>query len=53
MILVVFCSAVVVLLVVSGVIKSESRESSMHIINAKWLDNTDKFRLVSRWGIKG
>jgi hypothetical protein len=53
MILAVFCFIVAVLLVVSGVIRSESRESSMHIINAKWLDNTDKFRLVSRWGMKG
>lgn len=53
MILAVFCFVVVVLLVVSGVIGSESGESSMHMINAKWLDNSDKFRLVSRWGIKG
>lgn len=52
MILAIFGFAVLVLLVVSVTVRSESRESSMHIIDARWLDNSTKFKLVSRWGIK-
>jgi len=53
MILAGFCFSIVVLLVVSGGVRSESFESSMHIMNARGLDDSAKFRLVSRWGIKG
>ncbi|MEJ2524668.1 MAG: hypothetical protein P8Y73_03735 [Desulfuromonadales bacterium] len=44
---------VVVLLVVSGMVSAETRGNAQHMINAKWLDDAAKFRLVARWGIKG
>jgi hypothetical protein len=44
---------VVVLLVVSGMVSAEARGNAQHMINAKWLDDAAKFRLVARWGIKG
>lgn len=42
-------SAVVWLL--SAVSRKGNPPSSMHMINAGWLADAEKFRLVSRWGV--
>jgi hypothetical protein len=51
MILAILSFSFLVLLVALGAAKSEPWKSSRDIINAKWLEDSAKFRLVSRWGI--
>ena len=52
MVLFVFCFSILVALVVAGYVKSPLVESSQYIINADWLDYSDKLSLIARWGVK-
>ena len=47
MVLIIF---IMVVLIVPSAIRSESWKSSVRMIDADWLDETEKFRLLSRWG---
>ena len=52
MILFVF-SFVLVAFIAIGSSKFKIGESSRDMINAEWLDCSDKFELITRWGVKG
>jgi hypothetical protein len=51
MILAILCCSFIVVLVVAGAAKLEIWESSMHVTNLQWLEDSAKFSLISRWGI--
>lgn len=41
---------VVALVILMGALKQKNGEDKSRILNANWLDNTDKFHHISRWG---
>ncbi|SHJ19691.1 hypothetical protein SAMN02745165_01776 [Malonomonas rubra DSM 5091] len=45
----IFCAVAFFLI---GCLRSNSRNSSMRMINADWLEQEEKFKLISRWGVK-
>ncbi len=47
----VFC--LFVLLIAIGAVNLQPWESGRHMINAEWLDDSEKFELIARWGVKG
>lgn len=51
MILAILGFSLVGILIAAGAIRSGSWKSSMHIVNANWLEDPAKFRLLARWGI--
>ncbi len=53
MIMLILCISLLVVLATVGVDKLQSWKSSRHMINAEWLDDSEKFNLVSRWGVMG
>jgi hypothetical protein len=40
----------VVVLIVPGLLKAEAIGSKSSILNADWLTDEDRFRIVARWG---
>jgi len=44
-----FCLFIV--LVAVGAVNLQPWKSSRHMINVEWLDDSDKFELITRWGI--
>ena len=42
-----------VLLIAIGAVNLQPWESGRHMINAEWLDDSDKFELIARWGVIG
>ncbi len=48
----IFLAAMVMisLLIIFGFIKLENMGTNGRIINAEWLDDAEKFRIISRWG---
>jgi hypothetical protein len=38
--------------VVAASSRLQTGESSEHMINAAWLEYSDKFELIARWGVK-
>lgn len=52
MILFVFSVSFLVAFVIAGHCKLSSAESSRYLVDAEWLDQSDKFKLIARWGIK-
>lgn len=51
MILFILCFVFVAFIAI-GFSKSKIGESSRDMINAEWLSCTDKFELITRWGVK-
>jgi hypothetical protein len=51
MILAILCFFIIVVLIVAGAAKFETWKSSMHITNVQWLEDSAKFRMITRWGI--
>lgn len=49
-ILMIFSICIVFILALSGSLKRKARNSRGNIINAQWLDTTEKFKLITRWG---
>jgi hypothetical protein len=47
----VFC--LFVLLIAIGAVNLQPWKSGRHMINAEWLDDSEKFELIARWGVKG
>ena len=39
-------------LMLLGCAKSKSCDSGMRMLNADWLEQGEKFKLISRWGVK-
>jgi len=48
----VFLILILIALLVAEYCKSSRNESRQYLINADWLDHSDKFRLIARWGVK-
>ena len=44
---------IIVAFIATGSSKLKFGESSRDMINAEWLDCSDKFDLITRWGVKG
>jgi hypothetical protein len=44
---------ILVAVIAVGKVRQETRKSGALMINADWLDDSEKFRLVTRWGIMG
>lgn len=38
------------ILVLSGYLRLKTWESQGRVVNADWLDNDEKFKLLTRWG---
>ena len=43
----------VVVSILPAAIRAETWNSNLRMIDADWLDETERFRLLSRWGDKG
>ena len=46
-----FC--LLVLSIAVGAVNLQPWKSSRHMINAEWLDDSAKFELIARWGVRG
>jgi hypothetical protein len=44
---------ILVAVIAVGKVRQEARKSGVLMINADWLEDSEKFRLVTRWGIMG
>ena len=42
-----------VIVISAGAINLQPWKSTQHLLNADWLDDSDKFELVTRWGALG
>ena len=51
MVLFILCFVLVTFIAI-GSSKLKIGESSRDMINAEWLDCSDKFELITRWGVK-
>jgi len=40
-------------LIVVGAVGSQPWKSNRHMINVEWLNDSDKFELIARWGVIG
>ncbi len=49
----ILCFCLPAFLIAVGAAKLQPWESSRDMINAEWLDNSDKFELIARWGVMG
>ncbi len=47
-----FVILVIMVLIATGLARHETRENHADIINVAWLSESDKFKLIMRWGIK-
>jgi hypothetical protein len=52
MALIILCVFPLTVFVAIGACKLRTWESSRHMINAEWMDCSDKFGLIARWGAK-
>lgn len=46
------CCLFVVLLAI-GAVTLQPWKSRRHLLNAEWMDDADKFTLITRWGVIG
>lgn len=46
------CCLFVVLISV-GAVNLQPWESNRHVLNVEWMDDSDKFELITRWGVIG
>lgn len=46
-----FCLLVVLIAV--GAIYLQPITSSRHMLNVEWMDDAEKFALITRWGVRG
>lgn len=49
-VLFVFGLCIVFILFLEGVLKLQPRNSRGHMINAGWLESSERFKLITRWG---
>jgi len=42
-----------VILVSLGAVSLQPWESNRHVLNVEWMDDSDKFALIARWGVIG
>ena len=47
-----FAILFIVVLIAAGFTSHETRKNHADMINVTWLSEDDKFRLITRWGIK-
>lgn len=52
MALIILGFSILAVLVTGTAANLEIGNNSIYLINAEWADDTEKFRLVTRWGIK-
>jgi hypothetical protein len=50
MVLLILFFCLFVLSIAVGAVNLQPWESSRHMINAEWLNDSDKFELIARWG---
>ena len=53
MILSILLSSLFIVLLAVGAVTLQPWESRRHVLNAEWLDDADKFELITRWGLVG
>ncbi|MDH3870404.1 MAG: hypothetical protein OEU57_02445 [Desulfuromonadales bacterium] len=53
MVLLILFFLLFVLLIPIGAINLQPWDSGRHMINAEWLDDSEKFELIARWGVIG
>jgi hypothetical protein len=53
MTLYILCSCLLVALVVVGAVKLQPWKSGRHMLDVEWMDDSDKFKLIARWGVVG
>ncbi len=41
-----------VILIAAGATRLKIWESRKYIVNVEWLNDSDKFKLIARWGVK-
>jgi hypothetical protein len=51
MALYILCSCLFVVLVAVGAVYLQPWQSRRHMINAEWMDDSDRFELIARWGV--
>ncbi len=49
---IILCFFLLAAFIAIGSSKLRIWESRRHIINAEWLDSSEKFDLITRWGVK-
>ena len=53
MILSILLSSLFIVLLAVGAVTLQPWKSHRHVLNAEWLDDADKFELITRWGLVG
>lgn len=51
MIMMMFGFFLITVLLIVGFVTLQPWQSSQHIVNACWLNDSEKFALIARWGI--
>jgi len=41
-----------VILIAAGATRFKFWESRRYMVDVEWLDDTDRFKLIARWGVK-
>ena len=53
MVLSILCCCLFVVLLAVGAVNLQPWESKRHVLNVEWMDDSDKFELITRWGVIG
>jgi hypothetical protein len=52
MLVLILCFSSLAVFIAIGSCKLKPWDSSMYMINAEWLDCSEKFDFITRWGVK-
>lgn len=53
MVLYILLCCLFVALVSVGAVNLQPWQSNRHLLNVEWMDDSDKFALIARWGVIG